>query len=129
MTEYIIAGLALCGFALSAYIFYAKRNQQQLVCPVGGSCNEVLYSSYARTLGIPNEMVGIVYYMFIVAAYGIIGEKLLPIAPQTIPWIAGVSVLFSLYLVAIQMLVLRKWCEWCLTSTAISLSIFALILL
>ena len=98
-----------------------------MVCIIGEDCDTVVHSEYSRFLAIPIELLGMVYYAFISISYGltIVLPNIFNI--QAVFWVLSATIgafLFSAYLVFIQGLVLREWCEWCLTSAFICLGIF-----
>jgi uncharacterized membrane protein len=99
-----------------------------MICPMRSNCDTVIHSDYSRLLGIPVEVLGMIYYIFIGSIYSFvfIFNLWTPGIALILLGISISSVLFSIYLVSIQAFVLRHWCVWCLTSAAISLAIFVL---
>ena len=123
--------LSLIGFLISFYIFYTKKNDKKMYCIVGENCDEVVKSKYGKTFGIENTMPGMLYYGF-VFFYGIASLTNQNIFKGTIIYysivIAGIgSVLFSIYLTAVQAFVLKKWCEYCIVSSISSLLILTIL--
>lgn len=114
--------LASCGFTLALYIHSTKKSGGPLVCPLEGSCEQVVHSEYGTLFGVNVELIGIVYYFLIGILY-----TLFTFAPDILPSfmtyaIVGItltSFLFSLYLTSIQMFVIKHWCTWCLFSALI----------
>lgn len=127
--EIVVALLGFSGFLLANYIRDTKKTSVPLVCPLEGSCETVVHSKYSNFLGIPVEMIGILYYGLITLVY-----FLLAFSPDILPdifsyIIIGLSItafLFSLYLTAIQSILLKHWCTWCLISAGICTAIFLL---
>ena len=124
--------LSVIGFSVSFYIFYTKRNNKKMYCIVGENCDEVVKSKYGKTFGIENTIPGMMYYAF-VFFYGIASITNQNIFKGTIIYysivIAGIgSVLFSIYLTAVQAFVLKKWCEYCIVSSISSLLILLILL-
>ncbi|HLC62228.1 MAG TPA: vitamin K epoxide reductase family protein [Candidatus Nanoarchaeia archaeon] len=123
--------LSLIGFAVSAYMYYSKKFNKPLFCPIGGNCDDVIKSKYGKTFGIENTIPGMGYYLLIfVYALGLISNRNLfkeVIVYYSLVGISSASVLFSLYLAYIQKFVLRKWCHYCIISTIASLLIFVVI--
>lgn len=133
MIEYIIFKIgpvvfALAGLILATYIFSTKKEKKKkLICPMGGHCDTVVGSQYSSFLGLPVELMGILYYGFIILAYGL---------PMIVPGIFGDTAMFfitfftvgafgfSVYLTFVQAFVLRNWCTWCLFSAGFSTLIF-----
>lgn len=127
----IIEILGLVGFCIAAYIFMKKKAKKKLICPRKSNCDTVIHSDYSKILGIPVEILGMIYYVFIGSIYSFIflfGAWSFSIGILLL----GVSlcaVLFSIYLVSIQAFILRHWCTWCLCSAGVSIliSIFSYI--
>lgn len=114
----VLFGLA--GLILALYIYTTKQNKAKvLVCPIGGHCDAVVNSKYSKFLGVSVELMGALYYAFIIIVYSLIA-----IFPDLFPaeilfFVTSFSVLaffFSLYLVFIQAFTLKNWCTWCLFS-------------
>ena len=116
-----LALLALAGFFISFYIYYTKKNNQQLVCIIGKGCNAVVESKYNTLVGVPNEVIGMVYYA---AVFVSVLFTLAPFATTARLVIAGCAALAGLGLLGIQAFILKKWCEYCIASAIISVSIF-----
>ena len=117
---------ASLGFLLANHIRLKKVRKEQLVCFLGASCNEVIHSKFSETLGVKNELIGMVYYagvtLYCAAALIYPGQLFIMLHPIFLIIVGGASA-FSLYLIYVQTFVLKKWCEWCLASTALSLII------
>ena len=111
---------SLCGLWAALHIHRTKRAKKKLVCSLQANCDKVVHSIHATTFGIPNELLGIGYYVVIGSLHA------LTVLYPSIFAVAGVyyviflatlgGVLFSLYLVALQAIVIRAWCTWCLIS-------------
>jgi uncharacterized membrane protein len=120
MLAYIITiFLGLWGFIITAIIRHKKKIGQPMVCPLGSDCNSVIYSSYSKFFGIDIVNLGIGYYGIITTLYTYIA-----LFPQSIPdavYVIGFlmtvgAVIFSIYLLIIQSLVIKEFCFWCLLS-------------
>lgn len=120
------------GFLLSLFLFHKKRRKSEpFVCPLHGRCSEVIHSGYARFLGVPVEILGLVYYAFVAFGHGLVLGF-----PESLSWLdlplliaSSAAFLFSLYLTFIQIVSLRKLCTWCLLSAMFCLFIFGLTVL
>ena len=121
-----IFAAACLGLALASYIAWKKKRGERLVCMIGEDCDKVVHSSYARTLGIPNEYLGMLYYGVLAATYAVF-----LFAPEVqaytvfrfLPLVTAAAAAFSTYLVFVQTFVLKEWCEWCLASAGLSILI------
>jgi uncharacterized membrane protein len=123
-----ISLLGLIGFFLASYIYRKKRAKKKLICPMRSNCDSVIHSDFSKILGIPVEVLGMLYYAFIALAYGavyLLDVWITPV-PQILLAISGCSVLFSVYLISLQAFVIKHWCTWCLCSGITSLLIFVL---
>jgi uncharacterized membrane protein len=132
MAHMLLALLGIAGFMLSAYIHHGKREKAPMVCPIGHDCAPVVTSEYSKFLGIPLEVLGMVYYMMIALSYVMLlaFPQLRVQGVDTILFAASsAAFLFSTYLVFVQWFLLKKWCSWCVVSAAISTSIFATVFL
>ncbi|MBI4272596.1 vitamin K epoxide reductase family protein [Candidatus Uhrbacteria bacterium] len=118
---------ALAGFMISFYLYHKKRSKETLVCPAGFNCDTVLHSQYSRFLGIPLELLGMLYYGLIIISYLVLYNAPYLATPINLFVITSVTVaafLFSLYLTFIQAFNLKQWCSWCLTSAGLCTVIF-----
>lgn len=123
--------LGLIGFSVALNICCKKRSQKPMICPLNMKCEQVLYSRYAKFLGIPLEFLGMLYYSLVIASYAIFLFFPFLKNPFFVSSVFLMSLggfIFSLYLIFIQAFKLKEWCSWCLASAAISSTIFFLVL-
>ncbi len=110
---------AILGLGVSLYIFKKKQTKTRLVCPRESNCDKVVHSTHATTLGINNEVLGIGYYVLQLVLWSAVGFGV--VAPGLLWVLVALTIagaLFSIYLIALQALVIRAWCLWCLGSAA-----------
>jgi uncharacterized membrane protein len=111
---------AVVGLGTSSYLHRKKRAKKKLVCPLHASCEKVIHSTHATTFGVPNELLGIAYYIILGLLYSLV--LALPMffaTPLVFAVIAAMTlggVFFSVYLIFIQIALLHAWCSWCLLS-------------
>jgi uncharacterized membrane protein len=124
----IIFALGACGFLVAKHIRNHKIKSTPLVCPVGFDCNAVVHSDYSKFLGVPVEFLGMIYYALISFVY-----LFVIFAGTTSFYLNGFLVLtsllalvFSIYLIYVQIFILKKGCSWCFVSASISILIFSL---
>ena len=121
--------LGLCGFMVAKHIRHHKKTGKLLVCPIRFDCSTVVNSDYSKFFGIPIEILGMAYYglVFISYFFFIFLPGLLP--NLLVGFMIALSVtafVFSLYLIFVQIFILRKGCSWCIISALISALIFIL---
>ncbi|MBI4158560.1 MAG: vitamin K epoxide reductase family protein [Candidatus Yanofskybacteria bacterium] len=128
----IIIFIAFSGFLLAAYIRHKKVYKEVLICPLGSSCETVIFSKYSRFLGIPVEILGIAYYLITAASYSVflfVSVDMPRFLLSGIFFATIAAFFFSLYLTYIQAFTLKQWCIWCLVSAGFCTIIFFLALL
>ena len=124
----LISLLGLTGFLLSRHIYLKKKSKKKLICPMRSNCDTVIHSDYSKILGIPVEILGMIYYLIIAFSYSLVFVLNLwsmPVA-MVLVGLSACALLFSIYLVSLQAFVVKHWCFWCLSSGIISLVIFLL---
>lgn len=124
----ILIFTAFGGFLLAFYIRHKKQKHETLVCPLNSNCDTVIYSEYSRFLGIPVEILGLLYYGLIAVNYALflVFPTLVPaLLVFLILVLTTAAFLFSLYLTWIQAFALKQWCTWCLISAGLCAVIFA----
>ena len=124
----ILIFLAFIGFAIAFYIRHHKKNiKEALVCPLKANCDTVIHSDYSKFLGIPVELLGLIYYGLVAISYGlfvVLPETATSLTIFMIHLASVLAFLFSIYLTLVQAFALKNWCTWCLISATISASIF-----
>lgn len=122
------AALALVGLMVSTYLLLYKLGLVgSLKCVGSGGCERVNTSRWSALLGVPVAAYGVAGYLVLlaIALYGL-REDQLP-RPRATRWLAGLAalgVLFSLYLLALELFVIHAVCLWCSVSGIVILAIF-----
>lgn len=118
----MLRALSLAGLVLSIYAARVKRNlrasaQYHPVCDIRAniSCTKALGSRYSTTMGVQNPVLGILYYITILA--------LTFYKPGLILFPATAAVLFSLYLAFISYVVQRNFCLVCSATYLVNIAI------
>ncbi len=109
------------GLLLSLYIAKTKRIGKHLVCPLGHECDTIINSRFSRFLGLRVEYIGIFYYFIVAISY--ISILIFNIPKNIIFYIllvSSIAFVFSLYLIFIQLILLKKWCTTCIGSFVLS---------
>ncbi len=127
LLKVVILILGIIGFLIARHIReHKKEGKKPLVCPMRFDCAGVVQSDYSKLLGVPIEVLGMCYYGTVSIFYFIL-IFIASIPPLLVSVLIGLSVaafLFSLYLVCVQVFVLRKGCFWCFISALVSILIF-----
>ena len=141
-SPFIATFIVLCflGILDSGYLVWKHRKNSHtpLVCPLDHDCSKVTESKWSRILGIRNELLGMIFYftvgmlllfrVFEVSSvtpflYGVIDFLLYQFAPLLILLTAG-GTLFSLFLLYIQVRIIKDYCFYCLISALINVLLF-----
>ncbi len=132
---YDIVALVLCltGVGISSYLTYTKFFNQSIVCVEGGGCDIVASSPYASFVGVPVSLLGLLMYLTLAA--GVIARWWFNQTNNLIwrgrlDWALFISsllsVVFSGYLIAMSLFVIKATCIWCLASATTITVLFAL---
>src|SRR5262245_20906320 len=122
----IAALLALLGLLDAAYLSVERITGGALACPVGGGCETVQSSPYALFLGVPVAYIGVIGYA------ALLGVALLALNVDEVAGVpvtgvllalAGMGVVFALYLSYLQVAVIGAICFWCVVSALLELGI------
>ena len=122
----------IIGIFLASYIWRKKSRKEKLVCIIGKDCNKVIESKYGKTLGIENTLLGILYYIFVMALSLIFilfpAFFYINMLSTGFLIISASAALFSFYLTLIQLFVIKELCEYCLANAMITITIFIIFL-
>ena len=123
----LAALVALCGVADAIYLTVHHYTGEQVPCSIVAGCEQVLTSSYAEIAGVPLAAFGALAYFtaFALAILTAFGNRS--------TWkIFGVQVflmaIFTAWLVYLQWFVIGAFCQFCLASAAITLTLFIIFL-
>jgi uncharacterized membrane protein len=124
--------LGLFGFWVARHIYKHKRSKDEpLVCMVGFDCHAVVHSDYSKFFGIPVEILGMLYYAIVSLFYLYFMAMQFSMPENIVSFLVLISFtafMFSLYLISVQIFILKKGCSWCIVSAIISMCIFLLTL-
>lgn len=110
--------LSALGISDTVYLIRKRIAAEKPFCPIGESCTLVLTSKYNKIFLIPNDVLGLLFYIFIcfVAAFLVIGVGPLAFWKIIFQLAVAVGSLLSLFFTYLQWRVIRAWCFWCLMS-------------
>lgn len=124
-----VAVCALLGLLVSVYLLLYKLGALgSLICAGSGGCERVQLSRWSVMLGVPVAAYGVAGYLLllVIAVVGLQPGQLAN--PRPTRWLAGLSalgVLYSVYLLAIELVSVHAVCIWCSVSGVLILVIFA----
>jgi uncharacterized membrane protein len=120
----LAAGLvALAGLVVAAYLTWVHFDDAALVCVAGGGCETVQESEYAEIAGIPVAMLGLGAYAVLLVLVVFDG----PTARLAAAMVALVGLVFSMYLLALQLFVIDAVCAWCLANDVVIAPLLAIL--
>ena len=126
---YSILFLALAGAADAGYLLVQTVSGKAVVCPsvpVGrfnlNQCNIVLATPYAKFLGLPTALYGLVAYLLF--AILILYELNKMRTMKILMYLSGAGFLVSFYFIYLQFFVINALCFYCLTSATAMTLIF-----
>jgi uncharacterized membrane protein len=104
--------VALAGVAVAGYLTWAHYADSSVICVTGGGCETVQESEYATIAGIPVAAMGLAAYvtMLVLLAWDSVHARLGAAV------LALVGLLFSAYLLVLQLFVIDAICVWCLAN-------------
>jgi len=112
----LAAGLvALAGVVLAGYLTWVHFDDAALVCVAGGGCETVQESEYAEIAGVPVALLGLLAYATVLGLVAWDTQT----ARLGAAMLALVGLLFSLYLLALQLVVIDAVCTWCLVNDVV----------
>ncbi len=108
--------LCIIGIIDSSYLIKKRLKKQPLTCPLNDDCNIVTNSKWSKSFGINNDILGLLFYCFLVIA--------LFINLTLVLILTAFGALFSIYLLYIQKFKIKQFCFYCLISTMITFLLF-----
>jgi uncharacterized membrane protein len=124
----VIAVVALVGVADAIYLTIEHVTGRSVRCTIISGCSEVLSSEYATIRGVPLAALGAVAYflVFSLATLAAFGYRF---ASKLLPVIVGAMFVTTLWLLYLQAFVIRHFCQFCLLSALVTVTLSVLVLL
>jgi uncharacterized membrane protein len=117
------AAVALGGISVAGYLTWAHYSNSAVACIAGGGCETVQESSYSEIAGVPVAAIGLSGYSAILLLL-VWDSAEARLAAATF---AFVGLLFSAYLLALQMFVIDAFCVWCVANDVLIAPALALL--
>lgn len=122
----ITIALSILGLLVALYMTVYKITNNESMCVGSSGCSEVNASRYSEINGIPVAVLGVLGYAAILALLFL--EQRPGIFQQNgTMMFFGVSLLgflFTLYLIYVEVALIKAYCPFCLTSQAVMTIIF-----
>ncbi len=114
----ICIALAALGILVSTYMTIFKLTDNQSMCLGNGGCSVVNHSVYSEVRGIPVSVIGIVGYGAILAVLLLehSSDFLRDNAVMLVFGLALAGFVFTLYLIYVELALIRALCPFCITS-------------
>ncbi len=120
----VLIVLGLIGAVISSYLIFKTADPSSVVCSIGGGCETVLSSKYAKLGGFPVAALGLIWYVIYLGLVWFVVHRQLRPQSWIHTWlVAGIA--FSLYLLVIETFIIHAYCTWCLGSLATIVAISA----
>lgn len=120
--------LCAAGILIAGYMAWAEVTGNETVCANTGkiNCAEVQQSAYAKTMGIPMAVLGLLGYVAILGVL-VLEDQITLLAIYGRALVVGMAlfgVILQTYLTWIEAAVLDAWCQWCVASYIVITLIF-----
>ncbi|MCA9961033.1 MAG: hypothetical protein KC443_18460 [Anaerolineales bacterium] len=119
--SWLVPALVLLGLVVASYLAYVEVQEVPAVCGPVGHCNVVQSSPYARILGVPVAVLGLINY---VAVGGLwlwqLARKQQNLAVYGLLALTVAGTFFSIYLTSLELFAIKAVCAWCLTSSVVT---------
>ncbi len=131
-TFFVLLILSLIGLSDALFLTYEHYNPLSIPpCPVNAvvDCGKVIRSAYAVIYGIPLGLFGSIYYLFFLIFIALNLSKKYSRAAKVLMVLASTfAFLFSIYLVYIQIFLIKAICIYCMISALTSTLIFLIVI-
>ena len=122
----VTIALAIIGLLVSIYMTIYKVTSNEAMCIGSSGCSEVNASRYSEINGVPVAVLGVVGYATILALL-FLDTRLSFFQENGSLVFFGVSLmgfLFTLYLIYLEIALIKAYCPFCLASQAVMIVIF-----
>ena len=126
----ILITLSFIGFIDAAFLAIEHYRGEIPPCSISflNGCETVTTSQYAVVLGVPIALVGAVYYLIVIVLLIAYWDLRKTILLKLALLLTGLGFLASLYLIYLQIFVLKALCQYCLISAGSSTLLFIILL-
>lgn len=118
--------IGFLGFLDTLYLTYEHFAGTAVNCALLTGCDKVLTSQYSVIVGVPMALLGTIYYLVILALAAALFQNRSKKIFNLLMLVISCGFLFSLWLVFLQIFVLKAFCTYCLLSAADTTILFVL---
>jgi uncharacterized membrane protein len=118
--------VSLAGLTDAIYLTVEHLSGRSVRCTVISGCSEVLSSPYATVGGIPLAAVGAAAY-FLVFSLATLAAFKYSFAGRLLSAVVGLMFLTTLWLLYLQAFVIRHFCQFCLLSAAVTITLTVIV--
>jgi len=124
----IFIALVLIGMAVSIYMTVYKLTDNSSMCLGSGDCSVVNASQYSEVNGIPVAVIGLAGYgaILVLLWLGRRGGYFDENGPLLIFGLSLTGFLFNIYLIYVELFLIKAFCPFCITSQVAMTLIFIL---
>lgn len=110
--------LSALGISETVYLIQKRVASEKPFCPLNESCTVVLTSKYSKMFIIPNDILGLLFYIVIsfITAFLVIGVEPIIWWDKIARILIISGTLLSIYFIYLQWRIIKAWCFWCLMS-------------
>lgn len=118
--------VSFIGFLDSTFLTFEHYNQGILPCYIFSGCEEVTTSQYATMAGVPISLAGAVFYLLIFIAAVFYLDTKNEKALKVLIFLPAIGFLASLWLLGLQIFIIKAICFYCIISLISSTTLFFL---
>lgn len=116
--------LSILGIVDSGYLTWTHYKKKPLICPLNNKCDKVTESKWSRIFFVRNDVLGLLFYIFIFISGFLIYYFNLELIKNLIFLSSSFGFLFSLFLLYVQAKIIKNYCLYCIISSLITFLIF-----
>ncbi len=118
----IIVILAVAAFGISLYLAISHYLGFTVPCDITKGCEVVLNSKYSSFLGLPLSVWGVAYFSAVIVSALLANHY--QAWRKILTGLLGLGALSSLVFLSLQFFVIKKVCQYCLTTDLLSILMF-----
>ena len=120
---WVLLVVSMLGFADAAYLTAKHYTGETPTCIIFSGCDVVTTSTYSTIGGIPIALLGALFYLGVFVLMLIFVDRRATMALKIVAVISLPAILFTSWLVYLQLFVLHALCFYCVTSAVFSTTI------